>query len=240
MHTLPVRAKALVTTVVLCCAALSAYALTHGMPSADIRFAALLAMAVVSARMKVRLPGLDSNMAMNLPFIVTALVQLSLSNAIFVGMVSTFSQCLPARGKKMNVIQTAFNVSTVANAIGLSFLFAKDVAKAALLPDKPALIVLGTLVFFLADSVPVAAIISTVGGGNMWKLWAEMTVLTFPHFLLSAGVATVIVTTSHFAGVAWSLALPVMYMAYHSFRRYMDQSDAAQRMLQAAANKAAA
>ncbi len=74
----------------------------------------------------------------------------------------------------------------------------------------------------------------------MWELWTEMTVLTFPHFLLSAGVATVIVTTSHFAGVAWSLALPVMFMAYHSFRRYMGQADAAERVLQSAANKVAA
>lgn len=229
MHKLPAKAKALATIAVLCCAALSAYALLQGIPSADVRFPALLAMAVVSARMKVRLPGLDSNMAMNLPFIVTGMVQLSLSNALCVGMVSTFVQCLPGRGKKMNAIQATCNVCTVANAIGLSFLFGGYVAKAAFMPEKPALIVLGTLVFFLADSIPVAAIISAVGGGKIWNLWAEMTVLTFPHFLLSAGVATVIVTTSHFAGAAWSLALPVMFMAYHSFRRYMNQAYAVER-----------
>lgn len=78
MHKLPVNSGALVTIVVLCGAALSAYAFLQGIPSAGVRFAALLAMAVVSARMKVRLRGLDS-MAMNLPFIVTALVQLSLA-----------------------------------------------------------------------------------------------------------------------------------------------------------------
>lgn len=57
-------------------------------------------MAAVSARMKVRLPGLDSNMAINLPFIVTGLVELSLSNPLCVGMVSTFVQCLPGSRKK--------------------------------------------------------------------------------------------------------------------------------------------
>ena len=93
-------------------------------------------MAVASARMKVRLPGLDSNMAMNLPFIVTGLVQLSLPNALCVGMVSTFVQCLPGRGKQMNAIQATFNVCTVANTIGLSFLFGSYVAKAALIREN--------------------------------------------------------------------------------------------------------
>ena len=62
----------------------------------------------------------------------------------------------------MDPIQATFNVCTVANAIGLSFLFGSYVAKADLMPQKPALIVLGTLVFFPADSIPVAAIISAV------------------------------------------------------------------------------
>ena len=240
MRKLPVKARALLIIAVLCCAALSVYAVMQGIPRADVRFAALLAMAVISARMKVRLPGLDSNMAMNLPFIVSGLVQLSLPLAIVVGMVSTFAQCLPGRGKKMKGIQAVFNICTVANAIALSFLFTSYIAKAALIPEKPALIVLGTFAFFLTDSVPVAAIVSATGGGKMGKLWAEMTVLAFPHFLLSAGVAIIIVTTSHFAGVAWSLALPVMFLVYHSFRRYMHNVNAVERVLQPAANQVTA
>jgi hypothetical protein len=57
MRKLPVKARALLIIAVLCCAALSVYAVMQGIPRADVRFAALLAMAVISARMKVRPSG---------------------------------------------------------------------------------------------------------------------------------------------------------------------------------------
>ena len=111
--------------------------------------------------MKVRLPGLDSNMAMNLPFIVTGLVQLSLANALCVGMVSTFVQCLPGNGRK-NGSDSSDIQRLHCGERDWPLLFGSYVAKADLMPQKPALIVLGTLVFFPADSIPVAAIISAV------------------------------------------------------------------------------
>ena len=49
-----------------------------------------------------------------------------------------------------------------------------------------------------------------------------------------------LVTTSHFAGVAWSLALPVMFQVYHSLRRYMHNVNAVERVLQPAANQVTA
>ena len=228
MKNMPNKAKALVVAVVLGCVTISTYAAMQGMPSADLRFAVLLAMAAISARMKVKLPGFDSNMSMNLPFILTGLVQLSLPHAIVVGMVSTFIQCLPSRGQEPKLVQAAFNVCTVANAIALSFLFATYASKAAFLPEKPALIVLGAAAFFLADTLPVAAIISAMGGGKMWKLWVEMALLTFPYFVLSAGMASIIVGASRYVGIAWSLALPVMFVVFLSFRRYMQQANSPQ------------
>lgn len=221
MRQLPVKARALVAVVVLCCAALSTYAVMQGMPSADARFAVLLALAVISARMKIRLPGFDSNVSMNLPFILTALVELNLPHAIVVGMVSTFVQCLPSPGQQMKLVQAAYNVCTLSNAIGLSFLFASHVARSTSLPEKPVLIVLGAAAFFLADTLPVAAIIAAVNNGPFWKLWSEMVLMTFPYFVLSAGVATIITTTDHFAGLAWSFALPVMFVVFLSFKRYL-------------------
>lgn len=220
MKNLPNQAKALIVVVILGCIATTTFAVMQGLPSTDVRFAVLLAMAVVSARMKIKLPGFDSNMSMNLPFILTGLVELSMGHAIVVGMVSTFVQCLPSRNSE-KLVQAAFNVCNMANAIGLSFLFASEATHSAVLGDKPALLVLAAAAFFLCDTLPVAAIISAVSRENMWKLWSEMALLTFPYFLLSAGVATIVATTSHFIGFAWGLALPAMFVVYLSFKRYL-------------------
>ena len=221
MKSLPNKAKALVVAVVLCCVALTTYTLMKGIPTADVRFAVLLALAVVSARLKVKLPGSDSHMSMNLPFILTGLAQLSLPHAVVIGMVSTFVQCLPTSREPMKLVQAAFNVCTISNAIALSFILAGVAARGTVLPEKPALIVVGALAFFLGDTLPVAAIISAMGGGKMWKLWAEMSLLTFPYFLLSAGLATIIVATTHYVNIAWAASLPVMFIVYQSFKRYM-------------------
>src|SRR5947209_7540797 len=226
MKNMPTKAKALVIAVILGSVAVTTYAVLQGFPSADVRFAVLLAMAVVSARMKIKLPGFDSNMSMNLPFILTGLVELSMGHAIVVGMVSTFVQCLPA-GNNQKLVQAAFNVCNMANAIGLSFLFASRATQSALLGDKPALLVIAAMTFFACDTLPVAAIISAVERRNMWKLWADMALMTFPYFLLSAGVATIIATTTHFIGFAWSLALPIMFVVYLSFKRYLRHEEPA-------------
>jgi len=226
MRNMPNKAKALIAAVVLGCVALSTYAAMKGIPSADMRFALLLAMAVISARMKVKIPGSDSNMSMNLPFILTGLAQLSLPHAIVVGMLSTFVQCLPTSREPMKLIQAAFNVCTMSNAIALSFIVASAAMRAPFLPEKPALIVVAAAAFFLGDTLPIAAIISAMGGGKMWKIWADMSLLTFPYFVLSAGVATIIVATSHFVSIAWSLALPVMFVVFQSFKRYLREPGA--------------
>ncbi|HZU22863.1 MAG TPA: hypothetical protein VE998_08540 [Terriglobales bacterium] len=242
MKNLPTKAKALVIAVILGCAALSGYAVIQGIPAVDAKFAVLLAMAVISARMKVKLPGIDSNMSMNLPFILVGLVQLTMPHAIVVGVLSTFVQCLPSSGQEMKLTQAAFNVCNMGNAIGLSFFFTSAAAKSAVAAEKPALLALAAAAFFLADTVPVAAIISAVEGHHMWKLWGQMALLTFPYFLLSAGVATMIAMTSHFVGFAWSLALPVMSVVFLSFRRYMGQVAIEQQSLHlsaAAASSAA-
>jgi hypothetical protein len=229
MKNLPSKAKALVIAVVLGCIAISGYAVMQGIPSADARFAVLLAMAVIAARMKIRLPGMDSNMSMNLPFILIGLVQLSMPHAIVVGIVSTFVQCLPNSGQEMKLAQAAFNVCNMGNAIGLSFFFTSAAVHAVASAEKPALLGMAAAAFFVADTVPVAAILSAMDGKPMWKLWCEMALLTFPYFLLSAGVATMVAMTNRFVGFAWAMALPVMSMVFLSFRHYMKQSETSQQ-----------
>ena len=133
---------------------------------------------------------------------------------------STFAQCLPKPGKQIKVVQTIFNVSNIMNATGLGFLAARSAMNGNLL-DPSLLIGLAGVTFFLAETLPVAAVISLTEHKSTAKIWRELFVLTSPYFFLSAGVAATAVAALQHAG--WSiptLTLILMYSTYRSFRAY--------------------
>src|SRR5580698_6259196 len=77
---------------------------------------AVLVLAAVTSRMKVKLPGINGNMSVNLPFLLTAVVSLSAAEAVVITLVSTAVQCWPRKGTKFNPQQMAFNASMMAFA----------------------------------------------------------------------------------------------------------------------------
>jgi hypothetical protein len=233
---IPVRAKALIFAVVVVCLALSAFAATRGMPSDDTRFAILLVLAVIAARMKLTLPGFESSMSMNLPFILIGIIELSLGHAIVIGCISTFVQSLPRSGQQVKLVQALFNVCNMCNAIAISFFAASQAMHMQSVLEKSPLIVAAAAAFFVADTFPVAGIIATTEGGDVWKLWGRICLLTLPYFVLSAGVAAIVVTAGRYVAWAWALVLPLMFGIYLSFRLYFrGVAFQPQRVFQAAA-----
>ena len=77
---------------------------------------AVLVLAAVTSRMKVKLPGINGNMSVNLPFLLTAVANLSAAEAVVVTCVSTAVQCWPRKDAKFNPQQMVFNVSMMAFA----------------------------------------------------------------------------------------------------------------------------
>src|ERR1700747_2123930 len=84
---------------------------------------AVLALAAATSRMKVKLPGINGNMSVNLPFLLTAVVNLSAAEAVVVACVSTAVQCWPKKNAKFNPQQMAFNLSMMAFASSMASLF---------------------------------------------------------------------------------------------------------------------
>src|SRR6202050_5487733 len=81
---------------------------------------ALLALAAATSRMKVKLPGIDGNMSVNLPFLLMAVVNLSALEAVVIACVATVVQCLPKPGSKFKPEQMVFNVSMMAFATSIA------------------------------------------------------------------------------------------------------------------------
>lgn len=207
--TLPKQARALIGLMALAALAATAYA-GHSMQSLhDYRFWELLLLASATARLKVKLPSLTGNMSVNLPFLLVAVVKLDMLAALLVALPSCVVQCIPAGGGKPKLVQMIFNLSTTAVAV----------ASASLIGVH--FVLLGVMVFFLVQTVPVACIIRFTEGGTIHQIWASIAHYSFPFYVLGAGIASIATSaTTQFGWQVLLVGLPVLYAIYRSYLSY--------------------
>jgi hypothetical protein len=182
---------------------------------------AVLALAAATSRMKVKLPGINGNMSVNLPFLLTAVVNLSAAEAVVVACVSTAVQCWPRKNAKFNPQQLAFNISMMAFASCLaSLMFHADWSR-GMGHSGPLGLVLATATLFLGQTAPVATIVALSEGKAAGQIWWSLAHLSFPYYVVSAGVTSMVQAVGSHLG--WGLALaafPVMYGIHRSYRLY--------------------
>src|ERR1700675_4085024 len=174
---------------------------------------ALLALAAATSRMKIKLPGIDGNMSVNLPFLLMAVVNLSALDAKFKSQQMVF-----------NVSMMAFATS-MANLIWNAGWFGKGA-----FASEPLMLASATAAFFLGQTAPVAGIIKLAEGAAMRRIWLGIVQLSFPYYLLSAGMTSMVNLVSHHFG--WQAALvvfPVMLGVHRSYRLYFRQAVEAPR-----------
>ena len=172
--------------------------------------------------MKVKLPGINGNMSVNLPFLLTAVVSLSAAEAVVITCVSTVVQCWPRKNAKFNPQQMAFNVSMMSFASCLACLmFHADWLREMPWSSSTLGMALATATLFLGQTAPVAAIVAVSEGKAAGQIWWSLAHLSFPYYVVSAGVGAMVQTVS--SHISWELALavfPVMYGVHRSYRLY--------------------
>jgi hypothetical protein len=216
MTTLSTGTKILVGLVVLLgIGVLSLVPLTWGHPAYG-RFAGMLLVALLAARLKVSLPRLTGSMSVNLPFILLALSELSLAEALLITAASTLAQCLWSESSQQQPIKMMFNVGVTLMAAQAAWLTMQATA-----PNSGLGFALGALAYLLINTIPVAAIIALTEGGHLFGIWKRIMQLTFPYFVLAAGVAGLAKLATHaFAWYIPLLILPLMFLVQRSFTLY--------------------
>jgi hypothetical protein len=182
---------------------------------------AVLVLAAVTSRMKVKLPGINGNMSVNLPFLLTAVVSLSAAEAVVITCVSTAVQCWPRKDAKFNPQQMAFNLSMMAFASCLASLIFHATWPGMQSSFSTLGLTLATATLFLGQTAPVAAIVAVSEGKAAGQIWLSLAHLSFPYYVVSAGVTTMVQSVSSHMG--WGLALavfPIMYAIHRSYRLY--------------------
>jgi hypothetical protein len=179
-------------------------------------------------------------MSVNLPFILVAAVEMNTAEALAIGFISTFFQCWP-KGKKLNVVQAAFNCSTITLAVAAARLIYAAPSVTSMISSPSLRLAVAAGGYALANTVPVAIVIGLTEAVSMLRTWLEMLQLSFPYLVASAGIAGLTLTLSQEIGWQVPLAvLPIMVGIFQSYRRYFAATSEAASMRVQSSSRATA
>ena len=216
------RIKAFIGAMVLAAAGLAGYASSGSHRVHAYLGLAVLALAAATSRMKVKLPGINGNMSVNLPFLLTAVMNLSAAEAVLIAGASTLVQCWPRKNAKFNWQQIIFNVSMMSFATAISVLLA-NARWFGTVPvlGNPASLLIASAALFVGQTTSVAAVVAMSENKSAVKLWKELAQLSFPYYVLSAGVTSMVQASGSRLGWGLTLAVfPVMYVIHRCYRVY--------------------
>jgi hypothetical protein len=183
------------------------------------QFLSLLVLGAITSRTKVKLPGIDGTMSVNLPFMMIAAAQLSLFEAVAVALVSATLQSIPKRGGQYQPVKMLFNASTIVLAAGIAALVLHSEKLAAMHHSGSVALIAACGMFFLVNTLPVATIIALTEGSGMMRIWSSIAHMSFPYYVACTGVTSMVTLVSQHVGWQAPLAaLPVMLLMYRCFQ----------------------
>ena len=213
-------ARFFIAVVVLCGTTALTYSVLHGRSQNPLKFLCYLLIALAASRLKVRLPGITGTMSVNFLFLLLGVLELSLSEAMVLGCAAVAVQCFDRN--RANPIQVAFNVCSTALAVAATFASYRFALSHRALGGPSAILFLAASVYFLANTLPVAAVIALTERKSLRKIWSECYFWSFPYYLLGAGVVGMMSWLHSFTDWQTSLlTLPVVYLIYRSYRLYL-------------------
>ncbi|MFY9741349.1 MAG: HD domain-containing phosphohydrolase [Candidatus Sulfotelmatobacter sp.] len=196
--------------------------------SADLtRFACYLVVAALASSLKVQLPGIDGTMSVNFLFILLGVMELSLPETLAIGCTATFVQSVWQARNRPDPVKILFNVfGMMANASALAYI-TYHWLDPKMGNEKPILLLLAALVFFLANTLPVSVVISLIENKKARKVWSECYFWSFPYYLVGAAAVGLVGIINRRAGWQTSLlVLPLIYWVYRSYRLYLGRLEA--------------
>lgn len=229
------RARAFIRTIVIAGTLLLGFGLAHWSSHDPAQFVSYLAIAIIASRLKVKLPGIAGTMSVNFLFILLGVVELSLGETLLIGCAATLAQCLFA--DRPRGFQVAFNVASVSMATALAFGTFHWALGGMLQAGISVPLLAAATVFFFANTLPVAFVISLTEDQSIKNTWSDFYFWTFPYYLVDAGIASLVGWLNR--RIHWEtslLVLPAVYVVYRSYRLYLAKLDDEKRHVEEVAN----
>jgi hypothetical protein len=241
-NTLPVKAKVMIGMVAIASLGAVSLGIARWHAQAWPQLTVLLAAAVLSSRLKVKLPGMASSMSGNVPVILLGVTQLGLLASLLVAATAAISQSYSSssgrnRGSKTKPVQFLFNACTLLNAAGLAHLTYHSELFGARPAAQTISLLIAAAMYFLANTAPIAGIISLAEGSNSLALWRKVFLWSFPNYVIGAGLTAI---ASAFGSASALLTVATLLVAlfgvYQSYKMYVGrvEQDQSRAMVMAA------
>ncbi|MGB8775279.1 MAG: diguanylate cyclase [Terriglobales bacterium] len=213
-------ARAFIAVVLICGTSVLTYSVLHAKSASPLKFFCYLVIALAASRLKVNLPGITVTMSVNFLFLLLGVLELSLPETIVMGCAAVVVQCLDR--ESLHPIQVAFNICSTALAIAVTFFTYRYALSHSAVNNPSTSLFLAASVYFVANTLPVAAVISLTERRSLRRIWSECYFWSFPYYLVGAGVVGMISWLHGFTDWQTSLlTLPVVYLIYRSYRLYL-------------------
>jgi hypothetical protein len=195
--------------------------LSHWETSRPVELGALLVMTFVASRLKVKLPGINGSMSVNVPYLLIVAVRLNAGEALLIAALAGLIQSIAALKNPATFVQALFSSATITNSVAAA-MRAFSFVSAHGFYESLAIAAAGAA-FFFANTVQIAMVLWLAEGKNPLQAWLGMARLSVPYYVLSTGVAALVCAAVQFALWGEALALlPLMYSIYASYRLYFN------------------
>ena len=227
MEKISLIAKVFIAVVVMTGIAMLMNGLLHWKSGEPIELFALLIMTLIASRLKVKLPGINGTMSVNVPYLLIVAVRLHGGEALVIAALASLVQSIPAFKVRATFIRALFSSAAITNSVAAA-IFAFNLASMHGVLGPLSVSTAGAA-FFLANTVQIALVLWLAEAHNPFNAWLGMARLSAPYYVLSAAVAAVVCAAVQFAVWGKALALlPLMYSIYSSYRLYFAGSAAFQ------------
>ena len=227
-NTMPTKAKVMIGMVAVASLCPLSFGVINWRMPAWPQLALLMAAAVLSSRLKVKLPGMTSTMSGSLPVILLGVTQLGLFGSLLVAATAAVAQSYGS-GKQVKPVQFMFNVCTLMNACGLAYLAYHSRLFTAHVAGPAVSLVMAAAAYFLANTAPVASIIGLTEGHSPFALWHKLFLWSFPNYVIGAGLTALVALFTTVTGLATVATLmAVLFAVYKSYKMYVGHTEQAQ------------
>ena len=184
------------------------------------RFLVYLLLIVLASGFKVALPGINGTMSASLVVVLVSIVELSPAETLVLGCVGSVVQTWWHK-KQFECLHVLFNAAQIAICVGLCYL-TFHYSAGLLGTELPLRLMVTATVYFLSNTLPVAAVVALTEEKQFLTTWSESYFWTFPNYLVGAAVAWGILRFN--ARLGWQtpmLLVPVAYLMYRSYHLYL-------------------
>jgi diguanylate cyclase (GGDEF)-like protein/putative nucleotidyltransferase with HDIG domain len=221
---MPKRAIAFVAITAVLGSAALVDAFWHWHSDDPLKFACYLAIAVVAATMKVRLPGIESTMSVHFLFVLLGVLELSPAETMVIGCAAAILQSIWKTTKRPEALKVIFNVlSMTANAVWLTY--RAYWSASGHLHNRTSLLLLAiATTYFVMNTAPLSIVIALSQRSSIRQIWSVTYFWSFPYYLVGAALAGLVSFCNRYTGWETSLLIvPIMYWIFRSYYLYLER-----------------